>query len=63
MYGFPPVGQNFSIEFDKCVEECGFNNTPWALKFFYKGRNGRQILLIAHSDDFRFFCDKRDLIE
>ena len=36
LYGFPPAGQNFSIEFDKCVIECGYKNTPWDLKFFYK---------------------------
>ena len=23
LYGFPPAGQNFSIEFDKCVKEMG----------------------------------------
>ena len=23
LYGFPPARQNFSIEFDKCVIECG----------------------------------------
>ena len=34
LYGFPPAGQNFSIEFDKCVTECGYMNTPWDLKFF-----------------------------
>ena len=63
LYGFPPAGQNFSLEFDKCVKECGFTNTPWDLKFFIKWKNGRPILLIAHSDDFRVFCDKRDLSE
>ena len=35
----------------------------WDLKFFYKWKNNRPILLIAHSDDFRVFCDKRDLSE
>ena len=63
LYGFPPAGQNFSIEFDKCVKECGFQNTPWDLKFFFKWKDGRPVLLIAHSDDFRLFCDKRDLCE
>ena len=28
LYGFPPAGQNFSIEFDKCVKEMGYLNTP-----------------------------------
>ena len=27
LYGFPPAGQNFSIEFDKCLEEAGYKNT------------------------------------
>jgi Reverse transcriptase (RNA-dependent DNA polymerase) len=36
LYGFPPVGQNFSIEFDKCLEEAGYKNTPWDLKLFFK---------------------------
>ena len=31
LYGFPPTGQNFSIEFDICVFECGYKNTPWDL--------------------------------
>ena len=52
LYGFPPAGQNFSIEFDKCVMECGYHNTPWDLKFFFKWIDGRLCMLIAHSDDF-----------
>ena len=68
LYGFPPAGQNFSKEFDKCVKECGFKNGKKLLKFFFfkffiKWKNNRPILLIAHSDDFRVFCDKRDLSE
>ena len=52
LYGFPPAGQNFSIEFDKCVTDI---NTPWDLKLFYKWINGKPIFVIAHSDDFRWF--------
>ena len=63
LYGFPPAGQNFSIEFDKCVKECGYVNTPWDLKFFYKWKNGKPILLIVHSDDFRWFGDSREMNE
>ena len=63
LYGFPPAGQNFSIEFDKCVMECGYKNTPWDLKFFYKWIDGRICLLIAHSDDFRWFGSSQDLPE
>ena len=55
LYGFPPAGQNFSIEFDKCVIEMGYVNTPWDLKLFFKWVNEKPILVIAHSDDFRWF--------
>ena len=63
LYGFPPAGQNFSIEFDICIFECGDKNTPWDLKFFFKWTtDGRPMLIIAHSDDFRWFgpSDKLD---
>ena len=36
LYGFPPAGKNFSKEFDKCVRECGYENSPWDFKFFFK---------------------------
>ena len=36
LYGFPLAGQDFSIEFDKCLTEMGYKNTPWSLKLFYK---------------------------
>ena len=56
LYGFPPAGQNFSIEFDKCLTECGYKNTPWDLKFFFKWtKTGIPMIIIAHSDDFRWF--------
>jgi hypothetical protein len=55
LYGFPPAGQNFSKEFDKCLRECGYENTPWDPKFFFKWINGKPIIVIAHSDDFRWF--------
>ena len=44
LYGFPPAGQNFSIEFDKCVKEMGYLNTPWDLKLFYKWINASPYL-------------------
>ena len=34
---------------------------PWDLKLFYKWKNGKPILLIAHSDDFRWFGDESEL--
>ena len=56
LYGFPPAGQNFSIEFDKCLTECGYKNTPWDLKLFFKWtKSGIPMIIIAHSDDFRWF--------
>ena len=56
LYGFSPAGQNFSIEFDKCILECGYKNTPWDLMFFFKWTSdGIPMLIIAHSDDFRWF--------
>ena len=55
LYEFPPAGQNFSIEFDKCVKKMGYLNTPWYLKLFYKWLNGKPLFVIAHSDDFRWF--------
>ena len=56
LYGFPPAGQNFSIEFDKCLRECGYKNTPWDLKLFFKWtHSGKPMIIIAQSDDFRWF--------
>ena len=54
--GFPPAGQNFSIEFDKCLRECGYKNIPWDLKLFFKWtHSNKPMITIAHSDDFRWF--------
>ena len=55
LYGFPPAGQNFSKEFDKVIHECGYRSTPYDHKFFYKWLQGKPLLIIAHSDDFRWF--------
>jgi hypothetical protein len=55
LYGFPPAGQNFSKEFDKVIHECGYRSTPYDHKFFYKWIQGKPLLIIAHSDDFRWF--------
>ena len=63
LYGTPTAGQNFSLEFDKCVMECGYTNTPWDLKLFYKWIDDRILLLMAHSDDFRWFGDIKDIAE
>lgn len=55
LYGFPPAGQNFSKEFDKCVTQCGYKNTPWDPKLFHKWKDDKPLIIIAHSDDFRWF--------
>jgi hypothetical protein len=64
LYGFPPAGQNFSIEFDKCLEEAGYKNTPWDLKLFFKWTKAKKpMIIIAHSDDFRWFGPEENLDE
>ena len=63
LYGFPPTGQIFSIEFDKCVKEMGYDNTTWDLKLFFKWVNEKPILVIAHSDGFRRFGSEDVLYE
>lgn len=36
--------------------ECGYKNTPWDLKMFFKWtKSGIPMIIIAHSDDFRWF--------
>ena len=60
----PPAGQNFSIEFDKCIEEAGYKNTPWDLKLFFKWTKAKKpMIIIAHSDDFRWFGPEENLDE
>jgi hypothetical protein len=64
LYGFPPAGQNFSIEFDKCLAEAGHKNTPWDLKLFYKWTAAKEpMIIIAHSDDFRCSGPEENLEE
>jgi hypothetical protein len=62
--GFPPAGQNFSIEFDKCLTEAGYKNTPWDLKLFLKWTAAKKpMIIIAHSEDFRWFGPEGNLDE
>ena len=61
LYGLRVSGKRFSQAFNKVVKLCDFLDTPWDHKFFYKWINNRIILLVAHSDDFRWFGDKRDI--
>ena len=41
----------------------GYDNTPWDLKLFFKWVNMKPILVIAHSDDFRWFGSEDVLYE
>jgi hypothetical protein len=62
LYGFPPVGQ--TIEFDNCLAEVGYENTPWDLKLYFKWTKGmKSMIIIAHSDDFRWFGPEENLDE
>ena len=63
LYGFPPSGKNFSKAFDICIRECGYENTPWDHKLFFKWKNTKPIIIMAHSDDFRWFGSKVNLDE
>ena len=64
LYSFPPAGQNFSLEFDKCLEEAGYENTPWDLKFFFNWTKAKKpTIIIALSDDFRWFGPEENLDE
>ena len=63
IYGAPPAGQNFSNEFDKCMRECGYSTTPYDKKFFFKWIGEQICMVIAHSDDFRWFGPEELLSE
>ena len=62
LYGLPSSGRNFSKAVDAIVAALGYVSTPYAPKFFVKWINGMPILVIFHSDDFRW-CDPPDMIE
>jgi hypothetical protein len=64
LYGFPPARQNFSIEFDKCLAEAEYKNTPWDLKLFFKWTATKKpMIIIAHSDVFRWIGPEDNLYE
>ena len=54
VYGLPASGRNFSKAVDVIVLSLGYMNTPFDLKFFYKWIDGFPMLLMFHSDDFRW---------
>ena len=54
LYGLPSSGPNFSKAVDAIVFNLACKNTPYDPKFFYKWIDGMPILVIFHSDDFRW---------
>ena len=62
-YGFPMSGRTFSIELDGIIFLCGYIVTPWDGKLLYKWKNDKIIIIIVHSDDFKWFGDKNDISE
>ena len=54
LYGLPSSGRNFSKAVDEIVAKCGYINTPYDPKFFVKWIDKSPILLMFHSDDFRW---------
>ena len=62
-YGFPTSGQRFSKALDRILFLCGYHHTPWDQKFFYKWIGDDILILVAHSDDFRWFGLTKHLIE
>ena len=45
LYGFPPAGQNFSIEYDYYVTKCVHENTRWDIEFLFEGS---ELCSLAH---------------
>ena len=54
LYGLPSSGRNFSKAVDSIVLKLGYKNTPYDPKFFIKWIGGMPIMVIFHSDDFRW---------
>ena len=54
LYGLPSSGRNFSKAVDVIVLKLGYKNTPYDPKFFCKWIDGMPILVMFHSDDFRW---------
>ena len=55
LYGLPSSGRNFSEAVDAIVTSLGYKSTPFDPKFFCEWIEGRPILLMFHSDDFRWY--------
>ena len=54
LYGLQSSGRNFSKAVDLIVAKCGYKSTPYDPKFFCKWIDGMPILVMFHSDDFRW---------
>ena len=61
LYGLPSSGRNFSKAVDAIVTSLGYKSTPFDPKFFSKWIEGSSILLMFHSDDFRW-CGPSNMI-
>ena len=59
--GLPSSGRNFSKAADAIVTSLGYKSTPFDPKFFCKWIEGRPILLMFQSDDFRW-CGPSNMI-
>ena len=54
LYGLPSSERNFSKAVDLIVAKCGYKSTPFDPTFFCKWIDGKPILVVFHSDDFRW---------
>ena len=61
LYGLPSSGRNFSKAVDTIVTSLGYKSTPFDPKFFCKWIEVRHILLMFHSDDFRW-CGPSNMV-
>ena len=62
LYGLPSSGRNFSKAVDAIVTALGYMSTPYDPKLFVKWMKGMPILVIFHTDDFRW-CGPPAMIE
>ena len=54
LYGLPSSGRNFSKAVDAIVLKLAYKNTPYDPKFRCKWIGGIPILVVFHTDDFRW---------
>ena len=54
LYGLPSSGRNFSQAVDAIVLKLAYKNTPYDPKFRCKWIGGIPILVVFHTDDFRW---------